>query len=142
MQGCSGHFILNSKDIKEVANQTIALLRAAGVKAYRRGVSDSQFKAEGVKGSSVLALISGFVPFLSTLGFFSRVKVVVKCQRSLNEGDDDLHFFIRAYPIMETQDRRESLLVSQDLGEYIGDHLHTKRCYQKIIQGLQDAALM
>ena len=88
MQGCSGHFIVQSDNLKDVCDQTIGIMRNAGVRAYRRGVTDQQFKAEGLKGNAFLGWVTNYIPFLSWFGWFSRVKVTVKCMRSLDEDDD------------------------------------------------------
>ncbi len=142
MQGSAGHFVVKSDNMKEICDSTIDVLRNAGVRAYRRGSTDKQFKAEGVMGNKFVALLAGQVPFLSLFGCFSRVKTTVKCMRSLNEEDDSIHLFIRVVPLMELRDDREIFLITQDLGENIGDNAKAKRVYRNITKGLRAAGII
>ena len=58
---------------------------------------------------------------------------------SLNKEEKELHLFIRAFPIMEIREEPEwGLFLTQDLGECIGDHLQTRRCFRTIVNGLED----
>jgi len=143
MQGCSSHFLVPCDDLKKVCNSTIQILRDVGVRAHRRGVTDQQFKVEGIMGNSFAAIIARQIPFLSWFGWFSRLKVTMKCMRSLTEGDDSVHLFIRVFPIMEMHDGQEQgLLVSQDLGEYIGDNAKAKQIYRKLVKEMDAAGLI
>ena len=136
MQGCSGHYILETRDIKEVRNHAIPILREAGFRAYTRGSSADYFKAEGIKGNQLLAIGTNQIPWLPLIGSFSRVKAKILCQRNLNKGKDELHLHIQVYPIMEIRDDREwGLGLTQDLGEVIGDNLQARRSFRRIVEG-------
>lgn len=137
MQGCSGNYILKSKNIKEVRDQTIRIIKGAGFRGFSRGSSKNHFKVEGIRGNQLLALLTNQVRWLRLFGIFSRVKVKILCQRSLNKAEEDLHLYVQVYPIMETREDREwGLFVSQDLEEVIGDNLQAKRCFKLISKGI------
>lgn len=142
MQGSAGHFTVRSDNVKEICDRTIEILRNAGVRAYRRGATDQQFKAEGIKGNAFVGWLTNQVPFLSWFGWFSRLKVTVKCMRSLTEGDDSVHLYLRVVPIMEMRDSRENLLISQDVGEFVGDNMKAKRVYRQIVNDLHAAQVI
>lgn len=128
--------------MSEARKETVRILKECGVRAYSRGSSNTQFKAEGIKGNSFIAFIMSYIPLISELGYFSRIMVRAKGLQSLKEGEDDFHLFIQVYPIRELTDDRESAMLTQSLGEHIGDHFQSKRYFAKVVGALRTAGLI
>ena len=137
-----GHYLLKSQDLKKGAKTTMDLLGQLGFRAHRRGFTPEHFKVEGVRGNSFIATILQQIPFMSLLGFGSRVKAVVTGQKSLKDGDDSCHLFLRVMPLMEWSDREEVLFASQGLEEHFGDNLQARRVFRKVVEKFRMAGLI
>jgi len=135
-QGSSAHFVLTTKDMNKVREAALDLLRELGFKTYRRGKKEDRFKVEGTSGNWIVAMLANCIPFNQLFGFLTRVRATIQGQRSLNVQDDTCHLFIRTMPVDEYSGTREQYLLTQDIGERMGDNLQARRMLTKIVRAL------
>jgi hypothetical protein len=129
---------LKTTDLEAAHGFVRAVLAENGYEDLRARRSKDGFETTGVHGKSGSALLWQFIPFGRLLGVASRTRVRVKCIRSLNERDDQLHIFIRVVPIREIDDEEEVWAVTQDDEELLGDSLQARRRLRRLIAAFED----
>ena len=138
-KGSFGIYRLRIQDA-EFAKKTLKdLLAGLGYRASRRGAPPGRFKIVGIRGSTNLAAIANLFPMLTLFGIGSRVRATLTGGASLTEGDTEQRMSVRVMPIRETEDREETFLQSQDVGEALGDDLKARHEFRKLVDALARA---
>jgi hypothetical protein len=128
------HVVLETTDLAEAHGQVRAGLEQAGCEVSRVRRTEDGFRLRGVRSGHGLATIAALIPPLRLFGAFSRTEVEAKCQRSLEDGDESLHVWIRARAIRELDDQAEAAWVTRGPDEAIGDSLQTRRVLKRLAE--------
>jgi hypothetical protein len=78
------------------------------------------------------------IPGFDIIGIGSRVKVMIRCRKGTEEEPEKYFLQLRCEPIQELSDNKENFWVGQPGGEYIGDHLKSKKWFEKVKRFLEE----
>ncbi|MHC4599466.1 MAG: hypothetical protein ACYS47_10715 [Planctomycetota bacterium] len=133
-QGSFGsyHVDVAEDELKALRSELVRFLERDGYQIRRKGLAKGTLRIEGIRGSSLVAVLMQMLPFMDILGFGSRVKTTIVSRKSLTKGDDSRRLTVRCAPLKELMNEEEQFLISQDVGERMGDNLQCSRCLKRI----------
>jgi hypothetical protein len=140
-KGSLAHVLLATTDLRAAKDRIKAVLDRAGFRSSVRSRGRDGFIVQGIRGSDFKAWLGQQIPFGALFGLWSKVGAAAKGQRSLDEGDDRFHLWIRVWPVRELSDDRETWW-TRDLGEAIGDHRQCRKVFAQILEELDAAGLL
>lgn len=129
--------VLRTSDLESAHALVRAALAEVGYDGVRVRRMENGFELMGDRGNSGLALIGQWIPLGLVLGWLGRTRVRAKCVRSLREGDESLHLFVRVHPIQEMDDQDETWQITQGAPERLGDSLKARRDLQRILAAFE-----
>lgn len=141
-RGSFGTYRLLKEDPVDARTRVTTEMKRLGYRPHRRGGSEGRFKLVGIRGSSLVAMLVQTIPFAEVLGIGSRVRATVSGGVSLNESDNSCSLSIRVVPIRELEDREETFVLTQDLGEALGDNLQARRAFHRLVNALAESGVI
>jgi NAD(P)H-dependent flavin oxidoreductase YrpB (nitropropane dioxygenase family) len=125
-------------ELEPVAGHVRAALERAGIEDIFLTKRPDGFRARGIKGRSSLAMLASYTPLAFT-GIFCRSGVEVRCTRSLNDGDQNLHIAVRVRALREFDDHEEIDWITRGPGEILGDLLQNRRVLRRVMNSVTQA---
>ena len=141
-KGSFGVWNMRAPDLNTFFAGAQKILDEQGYRIRRRRKRKGEATFEAIHGRSLTALLAQFIPFVGLLGWGSRVLVRIKARTSLDKDDDAVRVVIRCTPIRELEDQEETLFLTQDVGEHVGDNLQARRFFRRLIDALSENNLI
>ncbi|GEM_PF-3324350 len=136
-QGSGAWFTVRRADLEALRKDLETYLQDKGCKIVRNSLSQEKLRLEAHTRHSWKTFLLWLIPYMDLMGYGSRVRTVVRGRTSLKEGDDRYRVEVRCLPLNEYTNEDEEFMLTQSVGERIGDSQQCKRALRKISDFLE-----